>query len=108
MTAKPLNLELMQKLMDNPRLRMAPHHAKQAVDEVISLRARVTTLQAQLADTKTMLFATAEAAATHLKQLAKALEALGQIAGFDYEHDDMEMQIHCANIARKELKDQSQ
>jgi hypothetical protein len=33
-------------------------------------------LQSELADTKAMLFATAEAAATHLKQLAEAREAL--------------------------------
>jgi len=36
----------------------------------------ITALQGQLADTKTKLFATAEAAATHLKQLAEARKAL--------------------------------
>ena len=34
----------------------------------------------------------------------EALEgALQEIASFDYEHDDTEMQIHCAEIARSIL-----
>ena len=34
----------------------------------------------------------------------EALEgALREIASFDYEHDDTEMQIHCAEIARSIL-----
>jgi hypothetical protein len=64
----------------------------------------ITTLERQLADTKTMLTATAEAAATHLKQLAKAREALDMVKGFLGEHNGQAKAL--AVLAA--LKDQSQ
>lgn len=43
-----------------------------------------------------------EEAADRLRQYREALE---KIAGFDYETDDVEMQIVCADIARTALKE---
>jgi hypothetical protein len=110
--ASPIITTLERKLAEatkSAKAQMDGKHKESAeamlwFDKTQKLKQELASLERQLADTKTMLTATAEAAATHLKQLAKAREALDMVKGFLGEHNGQAKAL--AVLAA--LKDQSQ